>query len=333
MHHAYSIYQASGLPTVALLLTQCYHYAIMSSASSPCCPPNSIGAVPLSNEATTGRFVLIPASQESQRPPLDAYVAGNLEGAKRVILLLTDVFGINSGNHQVIADRLAKSLSSSTRDGSTTATAVVIPDFFRKRPILIETPWMNQHLPQWFNQYCIATPQIVWNCKMRVTDVALEKDLNELVWPWIQQQQSSQEKENKVQLSCVGFCFGGWLTAHFLGLSSSNQDGNSNGTHDDRQNSRLQPPPIVCGVGIHPSFRMEVIHGRSEVDVAQRVGTKPILLLPAGNDTALLPNKKNEAVRILAQARHLSDDETQVANASFLDMVHGWVSRGDTLNP
>jgi dienelactone hydrolase len=121
-----------------------------------------------------------------------------------------------------------------------------------------------------------------------------------ILLPWI----SAQTNGRIDCVSCLGFCFGGWVVARALALSA-----------------------FKCGVGIHPSFQLETVHGSTQVAAAENVGSKPILLLPAGNDE-LKPG--HEAVQILAKARGVVQEEVSV---EFPTMIHGWVTRGDSTQP
>ena len=96
-----------------------------------CCPPGSSQFAPLSLERATGASDLIDGAH-----PLPLYVTGTeLNKAKRIVLVFTDVYGIDTGNHKVVADRFGRSL---------TDTTVIIPDFFRGEPILTEWPdWID----------------------------------------------------------------------------------------------------------------------------------------------------------------------------------------------
>ena len=86
--------------------------------------------------------------------------------------------------------------------------------------------------------------------------------------------------------------------------------------------------PMKCGVGVHPSFLVEGVHRGSEEDLVKQTGTKPILLLPAGNDS---PHVKvgGKHIRAIAEARGVPESTISV---EFPTMKHGWVIRGDGTN-
>lgn len=137
-------------------------------------------------------------------------------------------------------------------------------------------------------------PTIVMNLFFRVNHIIA--DLLDTVWPWI-------GRQSDAPISAVGFCLGAWLVGKSLGGWF---------------------PNLQCGVGIHPSFRPERLFGRSEHELAKTIGSKPYLLLPAGNDT-LQPS--HLGVQAMAQARQVSSEEVAIP---FPDMLHGWVTRGDS---
>jgi len=201
---------------------------------------------------------------------------------------------MNTSLRKVAADRLSLKLKTAT---------VIMPDFYSGFPILMDIPW----LPNGFIKYnFVNLPQIVLNCKFRITDEGLVRDLLDLLFPWIQKQTGKP-----LRVSCDGFCFDGWLVGHTLALSKK---------HEDDKDFLM----VYCGVGMHPSFKIEIIHGRKQQDLAMAIGDKPILLLPASNDD--LKPQQHEAIRILAEARGVPQEEVAI---EFPHMIHGWVNRGN----
>lgn len=81
-----------------------------------------------------------------------------------------------------------------------------------------------------------------------------------------------------------------------------------------------------CGVGIHPAFIPEKIHGgySAELELASKMD-RPCLLLPASNDNAVKVN--SPIVKCMARAR--GDVPENEISVEFPTMKHGWVSRGD----
>ena len=247
-----------------------------------CCPPGSIGAAPLSSHQPKGRVETIEHSSSPEKN-LPCYWTGKAD-SRRVILLFTDVFGVDSGNHKAVADRLSDAMNA----------IVIIPDLFRGKPILTDIPYLPVAI-----KTTLSLLRIAWAVKFRVTSDAIDEDLRDMLLPWV------QSKTSTPHVSCMGFCFGGWVITKALSLSQ-----------------------VRCGVGLHPSFRLEDIIGGTPEKAAERVGSKPILLLPAINDD--LKANEHPAVKILAEARQIPEDEVSV---TFPTMKHGWVTRGDSNDP
>lgn len=217
---------------------------------------------------------------------------------KRIVLVFTDVFGYEAGNHKLFADTLASRLGAAKG-----TVAVLVPDLFRGNPIA--QPILNAFLPDAIG--ILATlPAFLYRIRFKHPPEVIERELKHLIFPWVQGQIIPNLDE--IGASCVGFCFGGWVVARSLGLPSSSV-------------------PMKCGVGIHPSFQVEAVHhwGGDETELIQNMGAKPILLLPAGNDS---PNLKvgGKHTKTLAEARNVPED---TISKEFPEMKHGWVSRGD----
>jgi hypothetical protein len=70
---------------------------------------------------------------------------------------------------------------------------------------------------------------------------------------------------------------------------------------------------------------VELLHGRSELSLAEKI-SKPVLLLPAGNDSKHIHPGGCCAV---ALAKKFDVPESEVT-IPFNAMVHGWVSRGSS---
>ncbi len=84
---------------------------------------------------------------------------------------------------------------------------------------------------------------------------------------------------------------------------------------------------VVCSAGAHPSVTLEDrFFGGSSVTVMEKVQV-PTLLLPAKND----PDSYRAGGELFAalQAGGNTESETH----SYLDVVHGWVNRGDINDP
>lgn len=261
-----------------------------SPLSSPCCPPESIGPIPISKKETRGTVVELTCDE---RKPMNAYVVGKLQGASRAVIVYTDVFGVDSGNHKVICDELAERLGDDT--------LVIMPDLFRGVAIL--GGW---GLPESLTMG-LALVSIVWDVRTRITYKNIESDLKLLVYPYLKKRLDGDE----TTIGCVGFCFGGWVVGRTLAFAN-----------DDDNDFRCD-----VGVAIHPSWKLETVSGSSPAALAKQVGTKPILFLPSKYD----PEAKVDSpyVKQLAEQRKVSPDEISI---EFPNMIHGWVTRGDDSN-
>lgn len=247
-----------------------------------CCPSGSIGFLGLNPIPTVGSTVeLSPedAADNNDIPPLPCYTTGS--GSKRIIIVFSDVYGMQTGNHKVFCDELSKRIPDAT---------ILLPDLFRGNPILM--PWLTGYLSE-LTGSILGLPRMIYKLKFDYPPSVVEGNVRNLLLPYI------RTTHPGAKVSCVGFCFGGWVVANVLAQLSSD---------------------FSAGVGIHPSFQLELLHGRSPVDLAERV-QRPILLLPAKNDNHLHPG--SEVTNILQSH---SDEPVSIL---FEDMLHGWVSRGD----
>jgi dienelactone hydrolase len=249
------------------------------SEPAACCPPDSHPY--LSPRKGNGHFDVVSSSALDFR----IYVAdsGQTCASKDIIVVFTDVYGVDSGNHQTFADALSKK----------TGKTVLVPDLFRSSPAM--NPWFPWLLPDTMAS-ALGFPGMLARLKMRHTKEAVMSDVSKLVVPYVRKRFGDD-----VTIGCVGFCFGGWVVGQCL-------------TTDD----------FTWGVGVHPSFNVELLHRRSEVGLAKKIKGR-VLLLPAGNDSAEL-QIGGGAVSILAAKYGVAED--QVCKP-FLNMKHGWVTRGD----
>lgn len=261
---------------------------------SACCPPGALGT--FSNDLKPkGTVEVLSAVEGSGLKGLPCYksVGSSATTAKpkRIVLVFTDVFGIDSGNHKIFCDVLQNSMGEDTQ--------VWMPDLFRGNPILRELGW------DWLSTFGpLAIAQFLVH-RLRISSVTLEADLTQIVAPNV--------KDAGCQsVGVVGFCFGGWVVARCLALN----DGDS---------------IFSCGVGIHPSWALETLYAKprgSEDELGERTKTKPILLLPAKQDKALMADA--DVVKALAERRSIKPEEVSIA---FPEMDHGFVSRGDSSDP
>ncbi|CAJ1341359.1 unnamed protein product, partial [Effrenium voratum] len=102
-------------------------------------------------------------------------------------------------------------------------------------------------------------------------------------------------------IGVVGFCWGVWAfcKASSLGV------------------------PFKCGVGPHPSTRLEGVFGGDEQQMIDKV-SMPVLLMPAGNDPENLKEGGAVAASLVAKGGQ---------SITFPDMQHGWSCRGDLSLP
>jgi hypothetical protein len=337
-----------------------------------CCPPGSLGpaAPPLSSQtALQGRMeVMTPPDDEDHFDlmqddiqPMPCYVTTGREMApesaaastgpsssdssslwqstNRVIVIFTDVFGLDSGHHKAFADTLAARLnrqndSDSNNTNTIATTTVVMPDIFRGKPIA--------------NAESIYIPvllQIVWNMVVRFDKESYDNDMVHLIMPWVRRQMNMNpfNNNNNSNIACVGFCFGGWCVARALALSheseqqqkqqlnnntSSMNSTTGSGNDNDIQNEKAATTccfPMKCGIGIHPALKPEAMQQHpGQAQLARRMGRKPVLWLSAGNDE--LKAGQHVVVQINAASRNIAESDVAI---EFPEMVHGWVTRGD----
>lgn len=216
---------------------------------------------------------------------LDYYEVG--EGSD-VIVLMTDVFGWKSGRHRIICDDLAEA-----------GFHVFMPDYFHGSPAAYvpEGPFkILTYLPE-MARVAMQAPLMVYKIRSRFSAAkVVDRDILGDMLPTIRQQLGED-----IKLACFGFCFGGWV----IGKACASGE-------------------FACGVSCHPSFQPEVLFGGSEESVARRVKKDcPILLMPAGNDSAKL-KPGGKCMQILGENSE---------SVPFPSMIHGWVTRGDRSKP
>jgi dienelactone hydrolase len=274
----------------------------MSATATPpaCCPADSLppslhetphcGAVLRTHD---GMRVYVSASDPASTPSdARAQAERALALAHRVIVVFTDVYGMDAARHKRFADDLASAIGGNT--------VAIVPDLFRENPIM--QPWFPEYLPVWFGTKLLGAVPMLYRLKFIFDEAqVIEREIKGVLLPWLDNVTGAA----RPALSCVGFCYGGWVVGRALAAL---------------------PNRFRCGVGIHPSFNVAVAHGSTEVEVAEGIGEMPLLLLPAGNDSATI-KPGGDACRILAKARGVRDEDV---SRPFEEMTHGWVSRGDS---
>jgi len=116
---------------------------------------------------------------------IQAYTVGSTAGAKRAILVLTDIFGIDSGRVQAVTDQLAKE-----HDALCVLVDIMPGDAFPDA--LLADPNFMTHCGAWLRKY----PFEVLRDKFLLSTVAYIK---------------AQGAEN---IGIIGFCYGAWVSFH-----------------------------------------------------------------------------------------------------------------------
>lgn len=110
------------------------------------------------------------------------------------------------------------------------------------------------------------------------------------------------EAKGATSVGAIGFCWGVWALAK---ASSEGFD-------------------LKCGVGPHPSTKLEgMVFGGDEKAMLE-AAKMPILLMPASNDAAALKPGGELCTVVEANGGE---------SVSYDDMTHGWASRGDLSKP
>jgi dienelactone hydrolase len=162
---------------------------------SVCCPPGGLGRTPLCKRTPQGRLItwspIITDEANntigkcSPRKELSCYHVGPEHNPRRVVVVFTDVFGLDVGNHKAFCDVLQKKLGDDT--------AVYCPDLFRGNPL------MHDYGPM-FDWATLL--KAVWGLRTRCSATNIDADLRDIVEPNV--------KATGCQMcGVVGFCFGG----------------------------------------------------------------------------------------------------------------------------
>lgn len=272
--------------------------------ASPCCPADSTS--PLDHTPPfVGQVVDITGDDGTA---VKTYVTGDaqhLSACTHIVVVLSDVFGYDSGRHFEFADRIATLLNGK----SDVKAAVLVPDVFSGRPLMVA----YRFLPEFFSGL-ISLPSFVYRVRIQGTKQFLSPIYDTLL-PWVEKQ-GVDLNSSTISLPWVGFCFGGWLGCKCIAYS---REANDNET---------PTPRWTCGIGIHPSLIPERAGGGSEEELASSLGDTPLLLMPASND-GYHPNTGDEVLHILSSNRSILEEDISVP---FPDVKHGFCSRGDSSN-
>lgn len=136
---------------------------------------------------------MVELKASENRKSMQCYQVGP-DAPKRTLVVFSDVFGIDSGNHKVVCDVLQEKLG--------VDTAVWMPDLFRGKAIM--GAWGLGH----FITDTFGLPSILWACFTNMKEANLEADLKEVVAPALQTD----------KVACLGFCYGGWVSGRAVAL-------------------------------------------------------------------------------------------------------------------
>ena len=283
---------------------------------------------------------------------------------KRIIVVFSDVYGYSSGRHFQFADDLAKDLNNSSKNRnnddsenddttSTTTTIVVVPDLFRGDPPMKPLSlWPFFFLSSSSLGGTLSYTRMIYKCKFVFNEKYVVSTTNDFIIPYLLNQ--TNKNKHVVSFSSVGFCFGTWVVAKTAAAAAAAVMKEDN---DEDEEKKQQQQLWKCGVGMHPAFTLEQIHGGSEISLAKQIpGSFPYLLMPAGNDSDAIKIAINidvdvdvdvgeggvdgggggggketndvNCVQIMAKARNVSQQEVSM---EFPTMKHGWMTRGDPL--
>lgn len=90
---------------------------------------------------------------------------------------------------------------------------------------------------------------------------------------------------------------------------------------------------LRCAVGFHPSLMIEdAMFGMDQLAIAGEAARRaPLLFCVAGNDLENLKPPGGEVAKMISSSDHHSDGGgLRPRCVEFPNMIHGWVSRGDT---
>ncbi|KAL7501073.1 hypothetical protein ACHAWT_009144 [Skeletonema menzelii] len=270
--------------------------------TTSCCPENSWGA-PLhvnhgtkSLVGTSGKLRKIGPNED-----LEIYVVSRPQGGgggggtpQKALCVLTDVYGLQSRLF-AICDKLATELD----------LTIVALDTFRgetKDKHLDDLKeWLGCHP---FERCYSATSE---DDKLAIHPV---KEDIESCFEFL----LNTYNINSCNVGAIGFCWGVWAMAKACEMKL-----------------------FSVGVGFHPSIKIEsmVFDGDQEAIVRKAAEHAPLLLCVAGNDLDnLKPSQDGSLARIIASSEHkdISSEDHKGAPrcVEFPEMLHGWVSRGDT---
>eukprot|EP00475_Leptophrys_vorax_P045887 TRINITY_DN9686_c0_g1_i4.p2 TRINITY_DN9686_c0_g1~~TRINITY_DN9686_c0_g1_i4.p2 ORF type:complete len:264 (-),score=73.69 TRINITY_DN9686_c0_g1_i4:84-875(-) len=151
------------------------------SGDPACCPP---GSEPFLAQPEDYKY----AGTTESVSGVETYVTGSAE-SKAAVIMVADVWGMNTGLHKVVADSLARQAG----------LLVVGPDLFHGDPPFVESRTFEEQQAEGFGH--VFT-------KFLFDQVS--PDIADKIIPWLK----NTHKISKIGL--LGFCYGGYVVAKFL---------------------------------------------------------------------------------------------------------------------
>ncbi len=258
--------------------------------ATSCCPANSWGA-PLQVNHDTKSLDGARGKLSHIGNDLEIYVSRPEEESQKALCVLTDVYGFQSRLF-AICDKWASELN----------VTVVALDTFRGETkddhfgsLLEFKEWLEMHPFE--------------RGDSRDGKFPVKEDI-ESCFEFLLNTYSIQSSN----VGAVGFCWGTWALTKACAMKL-----------------------FSCGVGFHPSIRIEsdVFGGDQQAIMKEAADNAPILFCVAGNDLDnLKPSQDGALARIIASSSNAKETSESDKGAprcvEFPDMLHGWVSRGDT---
>ena len=231
---------------------------------------------------------------DNDKPPLPIYVVGDgNKSSKRCLLILSDVYGIHTGRHKVVADTFA------TECGY----YVVMPDLFRNDPPFIDdtdnkSSNGNKNDGKAFDP-TIGSERLLANYKYS----QVEHDLIDIVLPFIRHQTSGG---SGCKISIVGFCYGAYVMTYLA--------------------TEIPREELVCCVSSHPSIvQLSNVIGDDWKTAFETLIQCPMLLINAENDKSVEQQPNGEISQLLSGRNLTCDSQFH----TFTVVKHGFSIRGD----